>query len=87
MCSQICGKELTFSVNVMLLEEKQKNCIMDSVRLPCILPVFLLKSPIPFRKNDFYQAVKIFQSLCCSRSISVDDAGWDAKFCEINSCP
>jgi len=71
---------MTFSVNVVLLEEKQNNCIINNIRLACILPVFLLKSTIPFRKNDFYQAVKRFQSLCLSSSISIGDAGWDTKF-------
>lgn len=49
-----------FSVNMVLLEEKQNNRIMNNVRLPCILPTSLIKSPISFRRDDFYQAVKIF---------------------------
>lgn len=43
MCYQISGKELTFSVNMVLLEEKQNNCIMNSVRLPLYLACFPAK--------------------------------------------
>lgn len=49
-----------FSVNMVLLEEKQNNRIMNNVGLPCILPISLIKPPISFRRDDFYQAVKIF---------------------------
>lgn len=63
MCYQISGKERNSSVNMVLLEEKQNNFIMSSVRLACILPFFLLKSPVACRKSDFHQAVAMFQSV------------------------